>query len=44
MREEVKRLTIEPAAKSLLALLVMLRALDEEFPPIPDVAPDCVEL
>jgi len=24
MREEVKRLTIEPAAKSLLALLVML--------------------
>ena len=40
MRKEGARLIIEPAPpKSLLALLATLAPLDEEFPPIPDVAP-----
>jgi len=45
MRKKGERLIIEPAPpKSLLALLATLTPLDEEFPPIPDVAPDPVEL
>src|SRR5437867_13328038 len=45
MRKEGERLIIEPAPpKSLLALLATLEPLDEEFPPIPDPAPDPVEL
>ncbi|MGO8917582.1 MAG: hypothetical protein ACLQJR_16875 [Stellaceae bacterium] len=45
MRKEGERLIIEPAPpKSLLALLATLAPLDEDFPPIPDPAPDPVEL
>ena len=45
MRKEGDRLIIEPARpKSLLALLAMLRPLDEEFPPIPELPVDSVEL
>jgi antitoxin VapB len=45
MRKDGDRLIIEPAApKSLLALLATLAPLDEEFPPIPDAAPDPVAL
>jgi antitoxin VapB len=45
MRKEGGRLIIEPAPpKSLLTLLAMLAPLDEEFPPIPDAAPDPVKL
>jgi antitoxin VapB len=45
MRKEGERLIIEPAPpKSLLALLATLEPLDEEFPPIPDPAPDPVKL
>lgn len=45
MRKEGDRLVIEPiAAKSLLALLAKLAPLPEDFPPIPDVPPDVVEL
>ena len=44
MRKEGETLIIEPAPpKSLLALLAPLPALDEEFPAIPDAAPDPVE-
>jgi len=44
MRKEGERLIIEPAPpKSLLALLATLKPLDEDFPPIPDPAPDSVE-
>ena len=45
MRKEGERLIIEPAPpKSLLALLATLAPLDEEFPAIPDTAPDPIEL
>ena len=45
MRKDEDRLIIEPVApKSLLALLATLAPLDEEFPPIPDAAPDTVLL
>ena len=45
MRKEGERLIIERAPpKSLLALLATLPPIDEEFPPIPDAAPDPVEL
>ena len=45
MRKEGERLIIEPAPpKSLLALLATLSPLDEEFPRVPDAAPDSVEL
>lgn len=45
MRKEGDRLIIEPARpKSLLALLATLEPLDEEFPEIPDSAPDAVDL
>jgi len=45
MRKEGDRLIIEPApAKSLLALLATLTPLDEEFPPIQELAIDPVEL
>ena len=44
MRKEGNRLIIEPAGpKSLLAVLATLAPLAEEFPPIPDPAPDPVE-
>ena len=44
-RKEGETLIIEPAPpKSLLAQLASLPALDDEFPPIPDTAPDRVEL
>ena len=42
MRKVGDRLIIEPApSKSLLAVLSTLKPLDEDFPPIPDVHPDC---
>jgi len=45
MRKEGETLIIEPAApKSLLALLATLAPLEEDFPAIPDLAPDPVEL
>jgi antitoxin VapB len=45
MRKDGERLIIEPTPpKSLLALLATLAPLDEDFPPIPDPAPDPVEL
>jgi len=45
MRKEGERLIIEPAPPvSLLALLSTLKPLDENFPPIPDSAPDPVDL
>jgi antitoxin VapB len=45
IRKEGERLILEPAPpQSLLALLATLAPLDEEFPPIPDPAPDPVEL
>ena len=44
-RKDGKRLIIEPAAKkSLLAVLATLETLDEDFPPIPDLPPDPVDL
>jgi antitoxin VapB len=45
MRKEGDRLIIEPAPpKSLLAVLARLAPLEEDFPPIPDRAPDRVDL
>jgi antitoxin VapB len=45
MRKEGGRLIIEPAPpRSLMALLATLKPLKEDFPPIPDPAPDPVEL
>jgi antitoxin VapB len=45
MRKEGERLIIEPTPpKSLLALLGTLSPLEEDFPPIPDPAPDPVEI
>ena len=45
MRKEGERLIIEPAPpRSLIALLATLKPLKEEFPPIPDPAPDPIEL
>ena len=45
MRKEGDRLIIEPVpAKSLLALLASLPALDEDFAPIADLPPDDVNL
>jgi antitoxin VapB len=44
-RKEGERLIIEPAKpKSLLALLATLEPLDEEFPPIPELEIEPVEL
>jgi antitoxin VapB len=44
MRKDGERLIIEPAPpKSLLALLATLSPLDENFPPIPDLALDPIE-
>ena len=45
MRKEGDRLIIEPSPpRSLLAVLAMLRPLDEDFPPIADPPPDPVAL
>ena len=45
MRKEGDRLIIEPARpKSLLAVLVALEPLDEDFPPIAELDLDPVEL
>jgi antitoxin VapB len=44
MRKDGARLTIEPAPpKSLLAVLATLLPLEEDFPPIPELALDPVE-
>jgi len=43
IRKEGDRLIIEPARpKSLLAVLATLRSIDEDFPPISDLAPNSV--
>ena len=45
MRKEGDRLIIEPAPpKSLLAVLALLAALEEEFPPIRGLPIDAIEL
>ncbi|MBV8534666.1 MAG: AbrB/MazE/SpoVT family DNA-binding domain-containing protein, partial [Alphaproteobacteria bacterium] len=45
MRKEGERLIIEAASPpSLLAVLQTLPSLDDEFPPIPDLPVDSVEL
>lgn len=45
MRKEGDRLIIEPIPpKSLLAVLATLSPLDEDVPPIPDLAFDPVDL
>jgi antitoxin VapB len=45
IRKEGDRLIIEPTPpKSLLAVLATLSPIDEEFPPIPELAFDSVEL
>lgn len=45
MRKEGERLIIEPAqANSLLAVLAALAPLDEEFPPIPELPVDPLDL
>ena len=45
MRKEGERLIIEPAPpRSLLAVLATLAPLDEDFPPIPELALGPVEL
>lgn len=45
LRQEGGRLIIEPAPpRSLLALLASLEPLDEEFPPIPELPTDSVDL
>jgi antitoxin VapB len=45
LRKEGERLILEPAPpKSLLAVLATLAPLDEEFPPIPELDLDPVEL
>ncbi len=45
MRKEGERLIIEPAPpKSLLAVLASLAPLDEDFPPIPVLALDPIDL
>lgn len=45
MRKDGDRLIIEPAQpKSLLAVLATLAPLDEDFPPIPEMDVDPVEI
>jgi len=45
MRKEGDRLIIEPAPpKSLLAVLATLGPLEEDFPSVPDLPPDPVDL
>ncbi|MBN8607695.1 MAG: AbrB/MazE/SpoVT family DNA-binding domain-containing protein [Caulobacterales bacterium] len=45
MRKEGERLVIEPTAPpSLLALLKTLNPIEEDFAPMPDPAPEPVEL
>ena len=45
LRQEGGRLIIEPAPpRSLLAMLSSLEPLDEEFPPIPELPTDSVDL
>ena len=45
MRKEGERLIIElTQPKSLLALLAVLAPIEEDFPPIPDLAPAPVEI
>lgn len=45
IRKEGERLIIEPGPpRSLLAVLELLEPLDEDFPPIPDLPIDRIEL
>ena len=45
MRKDGERLIIEPAPpRSLLAVLATLQPLDEDFPSVPELAVDPVEL
>jgi antitoxin VapB len=45
MRKEGEKLIIEPAPpRSLLAMLATLKPLEDDFSPIPDLAPDLIDL
>ncbi len=45
LRKDGDRLIIEPSPpRSLLAVLELLEPLDEDFPPIPELAVDPIEL
>ncbi|HEV2132188.1 MAG TPA: AbrB/MazE/SpoVT family DNA-binding domain-containing protein [Longimicrobiaceae bacterium] len=45
LRKEGERLILEPApSRSLLAILAALQPLEEEFPPIPELPVDSVDL
>lgn len=45
LRKEGERLIIQPAPpRSLLALLATLQPIDDEFPPIPELPMDSVDL
>ena len=45
LRKDGERLILEPAPpQSLLAVLASLEPLDEEFPPIPELLTDSVDL
>ncbi len=45
LRKEGERLILEPAPpRSLLAVLAALQPLEEEFPPIPELPTDPVDL
>jgi antitoxin VapB len=45
MRKDGERLIVEPVSKkSLLAVLATLEPLDEDFPPIPDLPSEPVDL
>jgi antitoxin VapB len=45
VRKAGDRLIVEPAPKkSLLAVLATLQPLDEDFPPVPDLPPEPVDL
>ncbi len=45
LRKDGERLIIEPAPpRSLLALLATLQPIDEDFPPIPELPTDSVDL
>ncbi len=43
MARRAERLIIEAPAKSLLAVLAQLTAIDDEFAPMPDAIPDLIK-
>lgn len=44
MRKDGRRIIIEPAPKSLLAVLAEMEPYDEDFPEIPELPHDPVDL